>query len=82
MEDEAHFMLFCPVYKTLRDSMWETVEEILTIDRTQLTGDQQLNTLIGDGCQSHPQHTEVVKIVLKYIEKAMKERKRQGVKSE
>ena len=76
VEDETHFMLFCPVYNNLRDQMWKEIEPKL-----QVPGRDSITQ--RDKYIEHPRYTEIVKIVMKFIEKAMKERKmRQGVKSE
>jgi hypothetical protein len=82
VEDETHFMLSCSTYNHLRDTMWSELEIKFGICRHGMTTQKQLNTLIGDELSEHAYYTEVIKIVMKYIEKAMKCRKmRQGVKS-
>ncbi len=81
MEDETHFMLFCPVYDQLRDRMWKELEKFGVL-KHDMTTQKQLCTLIGDELIDHPHYMEIIKIVMKYIEKAMLDRKkRQGVKS-
>ena len=75
VEDETHFMLVCSVYKELRGYMWRGVEAKFEIKKDEMTIEKQLNTLIGDEFVNHPHHSEVIKIVMRYIEKAMKCRK-------
>jgi len=59
----------------VRSRFWDT--------ENSMTPQKQLNTLIGDEVIEHPHYAEIIKTVMRYIEKAMKERKtRQGVKSE
>ena len=62
--------------------MWKDLEKC-GIQKEGLTTQKQLNTLIGDEHNEHPHYKEIIKIVMNYIQKAMKERKkRQGVKSD
>ena len=83
VEDETHFMLFCPVYQDLRDNLWREFETKFGIRKDAMTTQQQLNTLIGDEFVEHPYYADMLKKVMNYIERAMKYRKmRQGVKSE
>jgi len=91
VEDETHFMLFCLVYEELRGKMWQELESKFGIKRDSMTPQKQLNTLIGDEVIEHSHYAEIIKIVMRYIERAMKQRKlysdekrkmRQGVKSE
>ena len=82
VEDETHFMLFCPAYKELRENMWKELERF-GIRNDEMTTHEKLNTLIGDRNAESEDYTMMIKIVMKYIEKAMRNRKmRQGVKSE
>jgi len=82
VEDETHFMLFCPAYKELRENMWKELERF-GIRNDEMTTHEKLNTLIGDRNAESEEYPMMIKIVMKYIEKAMRNRKmRQGVKSE
>ena len=82
VEDETHFILFCSIYDKLRDNLWKELEMKFGIRKHELTTHKQLNTLIGDELSEHPYYEDIIKIVMKFIEKAMLERKkRQGVKS-
>ena len=82
VEDETHFMLFCPAYNNLRENMWKELERF-GIRKDEITTQEKLNTLIGDRTAESEDYAMMMKSVMKYIEKAMRNRKmRQGVKSE
>ena len=61
--------------------MWKELEEF-GITNDEMTTQEKLNTLIGDRHAESEHYAMMMKIVMKYIEKAMKYRKmREGVKT-
>lgn len=75
VEDEQHFLVDCPVYKSIRDDLFKDLKEE-KYDVTDVINDKKklMNALIGEGL---PGRTErVVEIVMKYIDKLFKIRKK------
>jgi hypothetical protein len=81
VEDESHFLLHCRAYADLRQTMWQSIENIteeqVTEGACRDSGmEETMNTLIGDELQEQPYYTDVVNIVKKYIQQAIMRRKR------
>ena len=75
VEDEQHFLLDCPVSQSIRDDLFKDLErekydvKVVMDDKKKL-----MNAMIGEGL---PGRTErVVEIVMKYIDKLFKMRRR------
>ena len=77
VEDESHFMLECPLYDDFRKALWGRFESMLKINRNEISKEEQLNILIGDGCKENPEYDSLLKIVMKFIKQAMRRRQRQ-----
>jgi hypothetical protein len=77
VEDEAHFMLECPLYKDLRELMWSYVRSYAGITPSFLETNKhlQLSTLIGEYLQTTGAYKVSMIVVLNYIRKSMDKRK-------
>ena len=72
MEDEAHFLLDCPLYDEQRHFMWIGVCGGLGGDPRTMGREGQLRILLGSGLDNR----QVAKSVLKFVRQSMKIRKR------
>ena len=75
VEDEQHFLLDCPVSQSIRDDLFKDLEREKYDVRVVMDDKKKLmNAMIGEGL---PGRTErVVEIVMKYIDKLFKMRRR------
>jgi len=64
VEDETHFMLFCPAYRDLREKMWKELKRF-GIRNDEMTTQEKLNTLRGDRNVESEDYATMMKIVMK-----------------
>ena len=74
VENEKHFLLACPMYASERVEMYERIKEVCELEIDQMNEDSKLQVLIGIGWRN--KEKEIRRIVLDYIKKASKIRKK------
>ena len=75
VEDEAHFMVACPVYDDLRSTLWASLESLIGYSRDPSLG-SQLQALLGNTLHKlgNKKFLPCLRKILQFIQKAMHRR--------